>query len=103
MAGQISMQVNGVDIRFERFVDSFVICTVSGMLASLDDTGPLADLDLTLDHDEIHIVLNGKPVDINRFVTRIMKSTLFGMVAPLKGVEIKTVDQLDSLHLKISR
>jgi hypothetical protein len=97
------MQVNGVGIHFERFVDSFIICTMSGMLASLDDTGPLTDLDLTLERDEIHIILNGKVVEINRFVTKIMKSTLFGMVAPLKGVEITTVDRLDSLHLKISR
>ena len=103
MAGRICLQVNGIDINFERFVDSFIEHTVCGMLASLDGTGPVKDLDLTLDGDDIHILLNGKAVVINRFVQKIMKSTLFGMTAPIKGVNIKSAADLTSLHLKITR
>lgn len=103
MADRVYLQVNGVDIKFERFVGSFVENTVCGMLASLDDTEPVKDLELTLKGDDIRIVLNGKAVEINRFVCKIMKSTLYGMVVPLKGVNIKSAGELDRLHLKISR
>ena len=103
MAGRVYMQVNGVEINFERFVGSFIEHTVCGMLASLDDTGPVKDLDLTLDGDNIQIILNGKAVAINQFVKKIIKSTLFGMVVLLKGVNIKSPADLKSLHLEVSR
>jgi hypothetical protein len=103
MASRICLQVNGIDINFERFVDSFIEHTVCGMLASLDGTGPVKDLDLTLDGDDIRIILNGEAVVVNTFVRKIMKSTFFGMVSPLKGVNIKSAGELRSLQLKISR
>ena len=32
------------------------------------------------------VVLNGETVTTNKFVNKIMKTTVFGMVSPLKGV-----------------
>ncbi len=103
MAKYIRLQVNGVEINFDRFVDSFIENTVCGMLASLDGTGLVKELNLVLDGDDIHIMLNGEDVAVNTFVRKIMKSTFFGMVTPLKGVNIKSVGELRSLLLEISR
>jgi hypothetical protein len=102
MTGKVSMQVNSVDISFDHFVRSFIDYTVSGMLGSLDNTEPIQDLKLTLAGDKIYIMLNGKAVSTNQFVNKIMKSTLFGMVAPLKGVSVKRVDELDNLKIEIT-
>jgi hypothetical protein len=82
----ISLRVNDIDIKLDYFVQAFVDHTISGMLESLEDTEPIQELDLTLEGDTINIQLNSKHVSTNTFVNKIMKSTLSGMVAPLKGV-----------------
>jgi|WetSurMetagenome_2_1015567.scaffolds.fasta_scaffold291961_2 hypothetical protein len=86
MTKYISLKVNDVDIKLDYFVQAFVDHTVRGMLESLEDTESVRELDLTLEGDTIGIQLNSKHISTNNFVNKIMKSTLSGMVAPLKGV-----------------
>lgn len=86
MTVQLSLTVNDNPIKTDYFVAAFIDHTVSGMIESLEGTGAVKDLKLSIDGDEVSIHLNGAAVEINEFVVKIMKSTIFGMVSPLKGV-----------------
>ncbi len=86
MTVQLKLAVNDNPIMTDYFVAAFIDHTVSGMIESLEGTGAISDLKFTLDGDVVTINLNGKEVPINEFVTKIMISTTFGMLAPLKGV-----------------
>jgi hypothetical protein len=103
MTKKVEMQVNGTNIVLEHFVESFVEHTVSGMLESLEDTGPIKDLNLSMEDNKINIILNGRHIETNEFVNKIMKSTLYGMAAPLKGVNTANVTELQELKIKIAR
>ena len=98
MTKKIGLQVNGAPISLDYFVQAFIDHTVSGMLESLENTEPIAHLNLSIDGDKVDIMLNGKPVSANKFVGRIMKSTIFGMVSPLKGVS-----QISNVRIEITR
>jgi len=58
------------------------------MLGSLKDTGQVSAFTLSIEGDKVKIVLNGKAVKTNEFSSKIIKSTVFGMVSPLKGVVV---------------
>jgi hypothetical protein len=71
-----------------------------GIISSLKGTSEIKNLELTIDGDGIVTVnLNGADVPLNYFASEIVKSTVSGMVAPLKGVE----GAIDKLELKIGR
>ncbi|MFH1031410.1 MAG: hypothetical protein V1767_02435 [Chloroflexota bacterium] len=86
MTVKLTLTVNDAPIRTDYFVESFIDHTVSGMIESLEGTGKIKDLKLTIDGDKVMVNLNGAPVQINPFVTRIIKATTVGMVSTLKGV-----------------
>ncbi len=87
MTKQISLTVNDAPISLDYFVQGFIDHTLSGMLASLEGTGEIKSLDLSIDEaGNVTIDLNGASVPINYFVNEIVKSTVTGMLSPLKGV-----------------
>ena len=86
MTKKVILQVNGVPISLDYFVQSFIDHTVRGMIESLEDTEPIQRLELTIEDGKVKIQLNGKAVSANLFVSKIMTSTISGMVAPLKGI-----------------
>jgi len=86
MTVELSLKVNDNLIQTDYFVADFIDHTTSGMVESLEGTGTIRDLNLTIDNDKVSISLNGMEVSINEFVIKIIKSTTLGMVAPLKGV-----------------
>jgi hypothetical protein len=86
MTVQLNLTVNGTPIHTDYFVEGFIDHTVSGMIESLEGTGQIKDLKLTLAGDDLEINLNGAPVPINAFVVKIFKSTLIGIMDVLKGV-----------------
>jgi hypothetical protein len=94
MTVQINLTVNDNPIMTDYFVAGFIDHTVSGMIESLEGTGEIKELKLTMDGNRIDINLNGCEVPINEFVTRIIRSTTIGMLSPLKGVTqpVKKVD-----------
>ena len=55
------------------------------MIESLEGTGKIKDLNLSIDGDKVSINLNGAVVPINEFVTKIIKSTFDGIWAPIEG------------------
>jgi hypothetical protein len=94
MTVQLNLTVNDVPINTDYFVARFVNHTVSGMVESLEGTGRVKELDLTIEDDRLSILFNGKSIPVNEFVTKIFKSTLQGVLSPLKGVTtpIRKVD-----------
>jgi hypothetical protein len=94
-----TLQVNGIPIVLDHFVLAFIEHTVIGMIGSLKNTGPVSTLALSIDGDKVKIILNGKAVSTNEFSSKIIKSTVFGMMSPLKGV----VGPVNNLQIDIER
>jgi len=94
-----TLQVNGTPIVLDHFVLAFIEHTVIGMLGSLKDTGQVSAFTLSIEGDKVKIVLNGKAVKTNEFSSKIIKSTVFGMVSPLKGVVVP----ITTLKIDIAR
>ena len=86
MTVQLSLTVNDIPIKTDYFVEAFIDHTASGMIESLEGTGKIKDLNLSIDGSQVSINLNGSAVPVNAFVIKIFKSTFNGMLDPLKGV-----------------
>ena len=91
MTKQVTLSVNDASIELDHFTQGFIYHTVSGILASLNGTGEIGSLDLSIDDSgQVIINLNNALVPANTFVSKIIKNTIVGMVSSLKGVsEIK--------------
>ena len=98
MARKISLSVNNIPIDLDYFVTQYLDCVTSGIIASLHDTGKIEDLSLSLDNaGDIKIKLNNSDIPLKEFPIEIIRSTLLGIVAPLKGVE----SEVNNLELTI--
>jgi hypothetical protein len=87
MTKEVTLSVNGNPIQTDYFVAAFIDHTVSGMIESLEGTSPVQRLILSIDGEKVTINLNGgNLVPVNAFASKIMKSTINGFLAPLKGV-----------------
>jgi hypothetical protein len=83
---QINLSVNDVSIEIDYFVQGFIDHVMGGILASLEGTGEIKTLDVSIEGDEVRINLNGAVVPINPFVNKIIGNTVTGMASSLKGV-----------------
>jgi hypothetical protein len=98
MARKVSLAVNNVPINIDYFVRHYLDCIAGGIIASLHDTGEIAELEISLDNTgDVKITLNNSDVSLKPFPVEIIRSTLLGMVAPLKGVD----SVVNSLELTI--
>jgi hypothetical protein len=99
---QIDLKVNGTPITLDYFVAGYLDHVTGGIIASLKNTGEIKKLRLTIDAKGlVKITLNNADVPINYFVEEIVRSTIKGIIAPLKGVDR---DQpLTGLELNITR
>jgi hypothetical protein len=96
----ISLSVNNTPIKLDYFVEGYLDHVTVGIIASLKGASEIKDLELNIDQDGIVTVnLNGADIPLNFFASEIIKSTVTGMVTPLKGVE----GAIDKLQLKIER
>lgn len=88
MARKVSLSVNNMPIDLDYFVTNYLDCVTGGIISSLHDTGEIEDLLITLDNTgDIKITLNNSDIPLKEFPIGIIRSTLLGMIAPLKGVE----------------
>jgi len=88
MTRKIGLSVNDKAIDLDYFVSGYLDHVTGGIVASLKDTGEVKKLKLTLDEKgDVRLHLNGAEVPLNYFVVEIVRSTLLGIVAPLKGVD----------------
>jgi len=95
MARKVSLSVNNVPINLDYFVTQYLDSVAGGIIASLHDTGEIEELELTLDNTgDVKISLNNSDIPLKEFPIEIIRSTLLGMVAPLKGVnpEVNTLE-----------
>jgi hypothetical protein len=87
MTRQISLSVNDSVIETDYFVQGFIDHTVFGMVASLEKTPDVTDIEVTINGDDAAISVNNHAVPVNDFVAAMVSSTVRGMVSALKGVE----------------
>ena len=100
MTRRVSLTVNDMSIDIDYFVENYLDHVVGGIISSLKDTGEMRNLELAIDNEEqVTITLNGADVPLKYFPIEIIKSTVEGMVAPLKGVE----GPVNTLELNIER
>ena len=98
MARQISLSVNDVPIQLDEFVEGYMYHVTTSIIASLRDTGGIESLELSIDSEgQVTINLNNADVPLKYFPNEIIKSTILGMVAPLRGV-----GEVNRLQLNIS-
>jgi hypothetical protein len=97
VARKLTMSVNGNLIKFIPFVEEYVYQIANGIVTSLKDTGAIKTLELKINDGGVTMNLNGNDVPVNVFVTKIITSTMAGMVSTLKGAEGK----MKTLELKI--
>ena len=98
MTREVSLNVNKQSIPLDYFIQTFIDHTVGGIVASLEGTGEVKQVEVSLEGDKVAINLNGASVQVNAFVSKIIRNTIVGMVSTLKGV-----GQVQDLQLRISR
>lgn len=96
---KISLSVNNTPVNLDEFVGGYLEHVTGGIIDSLKNTGEIDTLKLTIDNEnQVAIMLNNAEVPLSYFPVEIIRSTVLGMVAPLKGVS----SSVDSLELTIS-
>ena len=98
MTRKASLMVNDAPISLDYFVENFIDHTAGAMVASLEGTGEIETLELTVDGDKVAVNLNGADVPVNAFVTKIIGATVVAMVSPLKGV-----NEINKVKINITR
>jgi hypothetical protein len=97
---KISLSVNDMPIKLDYFVAGYLDHVTGGIISSLKGAGEIKNLELSIDNDgQVTINLNSGDIPLGYFATEIIKSTVAGMVTPLKGV----VGVIEKLELKIDR
>jgi hypothetical protein len=98
MTRQVTLLVNDQPIALDYFVQSFIDHTICGILASLEGTGEMHDVEVSVEGDNLIINLNNALIPTNPFVTKIIRNTIVGMVSSLKGV-----GEIDKVSIIIKR
>ncbi len=100
MTRRVSLTVNNIPINLDYFVERYIDHIVGGIIASLQDTGEIESLELTVGNDgQVTIMLNNADVPLKYFPMEIIKGTFEGMVATLKGVD----RIVNPIEIKITR
>ncbi len=100
MSRKISLSINDMPIDLDYFVENYIDHVVGGIVSSLKDTEQIQNLELVIDNEgQVTINLNGADVPLKYFPIEIIKSTIEGLVAPLKGVD----SAVSKLELNIAR
>jgi hypothetical protein len=99
MTRKIDLSVNNAPVTLDYFVAGYLDHVTGGIVASLHDTGEIKKLKLIVEGKDVRMNLNGADVPLNYFTVEIIRSTILGMVAPLKGVE----GAVDNLEMNIER
>jgi len=97
---KVNLSVNNMPVNLDYFVENYIDHVVGGIIASLRDTGEINTLELAIDSEgQLTINLNGADVPLKFFPVEIIKSTIEGIVAPLKGID----NVINKLEISISR
>jgi len=93
LAKEVNLSINNTAIEIDGFVKGYIEHVVDAVLATLRGTGPIENLELTIDKDkQVTIKLNNAQVPLSPFPNEIIGNTIKGMVSALRGVgEIVTL------------
>lgn len=80
------LEVNGIFIEMNPFVEGFVARIALGVVASLSGTGDPRIVELRQEKGNVEISVNGTDVPLTPFPNDIICNTLTGLVASLKEV-----------------
>jgi len=98
MVKQVSLSVNDVPIQLDEFAKGYIYHVARSIVASLKDTGAIETLELSIDNEgQVTINLDNSEVLIKYLPNEIIKSTILGIVTPLRGVS-----EVGRLQLSIS-
>ena len=100
MTKEIKLLVNNQPIELDYFVQGFIDHTTRGVLAGLEATGEFGGIEnaqVSVRGEAVDIKIDKRTIPTNAFVSKLVKSTLAGMVSSLKGVA--TVDTF-AINLK---
>ncbi len=95
---KVSISVNYMPIPIEDFIQQFIEAVVTGMLSTLKETGETGDVQLSIDGDNVDIIMDNNTIPVNPFVSQFIKNTVVGMLSSLKGV-----GQLDRVEISINK
>lgn len=107
----IQLLVNSTEIGLNEFTSSFLKDTIEGMVSSLKtDVGPLYEATIEIANIEpenmenavIELFINDVSIEINEFVSGIMKKSVYGMVKAL-NTEKFGIETIKSINIKIEK
>jgi hypothetical protein len=98
MTRRINLSVNDIPVDIDYFVQGFIDHTVGGMIAALEGTGEIRHLVITVEGNQVAVILNESVLPLNPFAGKIIRNTIVGMISSLKGVS-----QINSLNITIRR
>ena len=107
----IQLLVNSTEIGLNEFTSSFLKDTIEGMVSSLrTDVGPLYEATIEIANIEpenmenaaIELFINDVSIEINEFVSGIMKESVYGMVKAL-NTEKFGIETIKSINIKIEK
>ncbi|MFC1913889.1 hypothetical protein ACFLXF_01285 [Chloroflexota bacterium] len=98
MTKEVILLVNDSSIPVDYFVEGYIDHVIGGMIASLEGTGEIEALELTIEGDEVAVDLNNASVRLSAFPQKIIKSTVTGMISVLKSV-----DEINKVKISINR
>ena len=94
----ITLTVNDLPVEIDYFVQGFIEHTVSGMISSLEGTGEIKTLNISIEEEGVSIILNNSIIPVNPFVSKIVRGTIAGLASSLKGVR-----EVNKLNLNIRK
>jgi large-conductance mechanosensitive channel len=95
---ELTLNINGADIKLDYFVQGFIDHVISGMVTALEDTAQIKTLQLTIGDEDVAMNVNGAVIPLNNFVRTVVRNTVLGMVSSLKGI-----DRVEKLKLHIAK
>ena len=81
------LEINNMSIPLEHFPEQVVARSIAGAVSTLKGTDKIDDIELTMLHGEVTLLVNSTEVELTRFPNHILASLVAGVVSPLKGAE----------------
>ncbi len=89
----VELVVNGKEITNNEFVESMIAAVAKGVADSLTKGEGYETAEFVIDGSNVEIKVDCRPVEVNAFVSDMVRSIILGALKPLKGFgEIERVE-----------